>query len=159
MDIILYNITDPPNKVNKTLSGQHVVENVRFKEENALNVINPTILLNLSEEISDVTKYNYLYIGKFARYYYITNISTRGGLAEIETKVDPLKSFQNDILNSSQVVTRCESKKYRNKYLQDDVVPFDVRDQYDYKKFQNKVFDTNCVHVILETIGKGGTPA
>ena len=71
MDIILYNTSSPPNRVSKVLGTGRTIEDVRFTEKNSLNVINPTIILNLGNELSDISKYNYLKIPKFTRYYWM----------------------------------------------------------------------------------------
>lgn len=158
MNIHLYNVSDPPNKVNKKLGTAQIIENVRFKEESSLNVVTPTILLNLGSELAGLSCYNYVYIPKFARYYYITNISTRGGLCEIETKVDPLKSFADDIYGSEQYLVR--SQKYRNRYIVDNLLPIHSQTAYEIKSsWSQDVFTRNCNFVILETAGKGGTPS
>lgn len=162
MNISLFNISDPPNTVDKKLGQPLLIENVRFTEPDTLNVINPTILLDMVDgqgnilDLSLCSCYNYVYIPKYKRYYFITNISTKGGLVEISTKVDVLMSFQNDIYKSEQILSRCEMTKYRDKYIKDDSLIFDIRDSYKYYMFPQKVTKTDCVYVILETIGKGG---
>lgn len=159
MNVLLYNISEPPNKINKKLGASTTVENVRFLRENTLNVSAPTIVLKMSDELIDCVAYNYCYIPKLGRYYFITNISTENGLCIYECKCDVLKSFADDILASEQLLSRAEQSSLRDVYLRDDMLKFDVRDTYDYAQFPNKVLDTNCVYCILETIGKGGTIA
>lgn len=157
MDVLLYNTSDPKNKIDKRLGNSTTIENVRFVEKDVLNVINPSILLKLSDEISDISHYNYLKIPKFDRYYYITNISAEGGLIKIDTKVDPLKSFASEIKASQQYVTRSSSKM--NRYLVDNMLPIHSDHKYIIKNFGVDVYKPDCHYVILETIGKGGTPS
>jgi hypothetical protein len=156
MNVILYNISDPPNKVNKKLGTGKTIEGVVFKENDYLNILTPTIVLNLSDEISDYSHYNYVYIKRFARYYYITNMTAKGGLVEISCKSDPLKSFSKDILKSSQYVVRSQTSQ--NKYIPDTLLPFTSRHKYYSVEFGDPVTDIHCQCVIMETIGKGGTP-
>ena len=158
MNVILYNISETPEKINKKLGEGTIIENVRFLHSDTLNVKNPTILLNISELI-DIVSYNYCYIPKLGRYYFITIISTEGGLVVYECKCDVLKSFSSDILASEQLIARAEQNNLRDMYLTDSAVKFDVRDSYEYLVFPNKVLETNCIYCILETIGKGGNPA
>lgn len=157
MNINLYNISDNPIKVKKSADkdGGLLIENVRFKDDDSLNVLNPTLVLNLTTEISDSFKYNYVYIPKTTRFYYITNVSTEGGLTIIETKVDVLYSFMNDILNSKQYILRQENK-YKNPYLMDNLLPITSQHNYVMLPFGDNVDDRSCGRVILETAGKGG---
>ena len=64
MNVILYNISETPEKINKKLGEGTIIENVRFLHSDTLNVKNPTILLNISELI-DIVSYNYCYIPTF----------------------------------------------------------------------------------------------
>lgn len=154
MNVELYNVSDPPNKVKKTLKGKKTIENVIFKDDNSLDILNPTIVIRLTTEITDYTKYNYCRIGKFARYYYISSISTKGGLVELRCKVDPLMSFSGDIIGSLQYVSRSENLE--NRYLVDSLLPISSKHLFTIQPFGLKAYDENCINVILETAGKGG---
>lgn len=156
MDVVFYNVSDPPNKVSKTLKNKKTFENVRFKNDKALDILNPTIVLNNSEEIADYAIYNYCYIGKFTRYYYIVGMSTSGSLVEFTCKSDPLMSFKGDILGSLQYVSRSEN--IDNRYLVDNLLPISSKHLYTIIPFGDKAYDENCINVILETAGKGGNP-
>lgn len=157
MNIKLYNISDNPNKVNKNVdkNGGTLIENVRFKDNDSLNVLTPKLILNLDIDVSNCIKYNYLYIPKTARFYYITNISTEGGLIVIETKVDVLRSFADDINASKQYILRQENK-YKNPYLLDNLLPITSNHNYLMKPFGDYVDNRSCGRVILETAGNGG---
>ena len=153
MNVELYNTSDPPNKVKKTLKNKKVVEGVRFTEEDTLNVVNPKIIISLTSDIQDYATYNYVRIPKFLRYYYIENITTRGGLVEISCRVDPLNSFKSDILGSVQYVTRSEN--IHNRYIVDNLLPISSKHLYTIQSFGSPAYDENCISVILETTGKG----
>lgn len=156
MNIRLYNISDNPNKVKKSASksGGTLIEDVRFMDADSLNVLNPTLLLNINSDISDCIKFNYVYIPKTTRFYYITNISTVGGLIAIDCKVDPLMSWSDDILASQQYVARSESDI--NAKLVDNLLPIHSDHLINIEPFGNSVYDENCIYCILETAGKGG---
>lgn len=157
MNIRLYNISDNPNKVKKSASksGGTLIEDVRFKDADSLNVLNPTLLLNINSDISECIKFNYVYIPKTTRFYYITNISTVGGLIAIDCKVDVLMSWSDDILKSKQFILRNENL-YKNKYLMDSELPITSQHNYICTPFGDNVDDRTCVRVILETAGNGG---
>lgn len=167
MNIILYNVSDAPNIINKKLGTGLTIENVRFTDDNALDVLNPSVLFSLTKtennetvpyDISDYSCYNYFYIPKFGRYYYMTEMSTEGGLVRITGKVDALYSFRKDIYGSEQYLVR--SEKYRNRYIVDNLLPIHSQNSYDVQPLDNgeNVFVRDCNYVILETVGKGGTP-
>ena len=161
MNIRLYNISDNPNKVKKSASksGGTLIEDVRFKDADSLNVLNPTLLLNINSDISECIKFNYVYIPKTTRFYYITNISTVGGLIAIDCKVDVLMSWCNDILESQQYVSRTETdiNGNTNGRLVDNLLPIHSDHLINIEPFGNSVYDENCIYCILETAGKGGT--
>lgn len=157
MNVKMYNISDDPLKVNKSANkdGGVIFENVRFKDDNALNVINPTLILNISKDVGECFKYNYIYIPKTTRFYYITNISTEGSLVQIETRCDVLKSWASDINKSKQYILRQENK-YKNPYLLDNLLPITAEHNYIMKPFGDYVDNRSCGRVILETAGTGG---
>lgn len=163
MNITLYNNTSPPNKIVKTLSGTPwEITNVRFTDDNALSVISPKLILDIGTEVDKLAKYNYLRIPKFSRYYYFEVAETSGGLAVIHCKSDPLMSFSSDILNPNgpeQYITRSEAGSLHNRKIVDTMLPMYSDKKWDVVPFGENIFITNCANVILETIGKGGTPS
>ena len=159
MTVTLYKNSAPPNKVDKkdNLSGTSTFSNVRFTEKGALNILNPSILVEMGDEIGNVAKYNYLYIPKFKRYYFIDNISAEGGLVRIDARCDVLYSHKSDILKSTQYIIRQENKN-NSPYLDDNMLPISSEHNFKGIQFGNQVADTSCGRVILATTGKGGTP-
>lgn len=155
MHIILYKTSSPPNKVSKSLKNKNEVEGVIFFDDGALNITSPKIKLNIVSDASEIASYNYCYIPKFSRYYYINNVSAENGLIIIDLECDVLMSFQSDILNSTQYVLRSET--LRSPYLVDNQIPIRSDKSYHQKVFGSDVFNKSCPYVILETIGKGGT--
>lgn len=155
MNIRLYNISDNPDKVKKSASktGGTLIEDVRFLDDDSLNVLTPTLLLNIDADLSECIKFNYVYIPKTTRFYYITNIYTKGGLVAIDCKVDALMSWSSDILKSTQYIIRSET--VQNEYIVDNLLPIDSRHKYYGEIVGDEVYDVHCHNVILETIGRG----
>jgi hypothetical protein len=137
-------------------SDGYKMENVIFKNDNCLDVIHPTVIVRFSDNIVNMSNFNYMEIPIFTRYYFIESITANGGLVEITGRSDPLTSFKNDIKNSTQIIARTSNKNISNMYLTDNEFPIEVQNDYHIKNFGNAVSDSNCVHVILETAGKGG---
>jgi hypothetical protein len=158
MNIELYKNSAPPNKVNKSsnLSNKREIEAVRFIEKNSLDILNPSVLIQLTDEVRDASKYNYLYIPKFSRYYFIDSISTEGGLIRIDGRCDVLMSHKSDILKSKQYILRQE-KNNNSPYLDDNMLPISSKHNYKGDVFGRKVADVTCGRVILATTGNGGT--
>ena len=166
MNVELYKNGSPPNVLNKSLSRKCVVPNVRFVESESLSITKPKIIIDFSSsqitglhwdnDIGDIVPYNYCYIPKLDRYYYIDNIFTQGALVVISCRVDVLMSHSKDILRSSQYVLRQETK-YHNAYLYDELLPITSQHNYLFDSFGDDVDDRTCGRVILATSGKGGT--
>lgn len=160
MNIELFKNTAPPNKVDKSnnLKNRIVVDNVKFIEKGALDILHPSVLIQYTNDIDDVRAFNYMKIGQFSRYYFIDSISTEGGLIRIDGRCDVLHSHKTDILNSKQYVLRQE-RKNNSPYLEDGLMPISSQHNYIGKQIVGrKVSDTSCGRVILATTGKGGTP-
>lgn len=158
MNIEVYYNTSPPNKVNKSIHQVgSTIENVRFTENGALDILQPELLFQYTNDVADLSKINYVRIPKFSRYYYVDDISTEGGLVRIKCRVDVLMSHKKSILASQQYILRQETK-YKNPYLPDDKLPITSKHNYYTKKFDVPVFDKTFGHVLLATTGTGGTP-
>ena len=156
MNIKLYKCKSPFNKVNKTndLSLETIFESVIFFEEDTLSIINPSILLKISNDCEDMAKYNYCYIPKFNRYYWIDNMTAENGLVRINCSCDVLMSFKTDIYASTQYVLRSQLK--RSPYLVDNQIPIRSDKAYVQTVFGDNVDKKDCGRIILETTGKGG---
>lgn len=157
MNVYLFKNQSPPNQVDKALTSKKEIENVRFIEKDTLDILNPTVLIKISDEVSDIAKYNYMSIPKFNRYYYIDSVSAEGGLWRINGRVDVLMSHKKDILASKQYIIRQQSKN-NSPYLDDNMMPISSQHNYVGKEFGRNVADITCGRIILATTGKGGTP-
>lgn len=156
MNLHLYNCSSRPNKINKSLGSKRVIENVKFKEDKDLSITTPSVLLNLGEDVTVISKYNYAQLPALDRYYFITNISTEGGLIRIDMRCDVLYTFRKDILNSSQYIARAQNEDISRPKIVDNMIPINSNTDYYVKKFPNAVDKRDCIYVILETVGKGG---
>lgn len=168
MNVKFYYNRYPDNVVDKQTDKDNpilTVTNVRFKDDNSLNILQPVIKFAPTDtapntslgdwsDIVEGTKYNYFYIPKFERFYYVTNMQTTGSHIEITGKCDVLNSFKDDILKSTQFVLRQQNK--RSAYLPDSFLPIRNDHHYDMVAFGKSVDDKNCHNILLVTTGKGG---
>lgn len=94
-----YNTNDSTNTINKTLNFVADID-VKFKEE--INIYSPSIML----KYDDLIDFNYIFIKKFNRYYFIENVEVfPNKIYNISLKCDVLMSFKDDILNSYGNIT------------------------------------------------------
>lgn len=104
MTINLYNISDDPRKVVKTLGSATALQ---------CELVYPSDLLNPTIRISATSwsaSLNYMYIPDFGRYYFITEVTyENGGAVTIQGRVDPLMSYSSSILGLSVNVIRQET--------------------------------------------------
>lgn len=111
MEIKLYKTKDDERVINKTLTDELVLD-AKIKDKRS--ILDMVLILFSSSDIFD---YNYCYIEKFHRYYFMSDVQvTPTNLFEIRLSVDPLKTYENCILNSEcDLVT----SQYYNKYYSD----------------------------------------
>ena len=100
MNIILYQTTSPNNKINKVLANATTLTG---ELRNETNLVNPEVRV----EGMAYKDYNYAYIEAFGRYYFITEYKSLGhNQLVLYMKVDPLMSFQADILATEILLER-----------------------------------------------------
>lgn len=96
MDIYLYKTVDDDNVINKTLTDELLISNVKLKSP--VNINNPVLTLTANH---DLKNYNYVYIPEFEKYYFIENVTLQSNNINVITlRVDVLKTYEEDILNS-----------------------------------------------------------
>ena len=100
MNITFYKNSSEKEKIGKSLSsGLTLSGNLRDE----CSITSPSILV----EATSLVDYNYCYIPKFKRYYFISDItSVRNNLWRVSLKCDVLESFKSDILNSSCIINK-----------------------------------------------------
>ena len=93
-------------KVNSTLKPSNDVTSIELDclVKTSSSIINPVIELK-----ENPIEYNYCYIEKFNRYYFISDIVYGIGVWIVSLNVDVLASFRSDILSSSQYILRSAS--------------------------------------------------
>jgi len=125
MRLVLYKYSGERNRVNKTSLLTQVLETEgSFKGD--VSLLSPTLLLslpqeprtlidNLNNEIDEVItatavlNFNYFYIEEFRRFYYVSSlVVSSNNLVTLTGEVDPLNSFQSEILANSAFVERNE---------------------------------------------------
>lgn len=122
MTVSLYVNYSEPNRLSKNISA---IGSFSGNLKGECSVINPTILI----EAGNISGANYMYIGSFGRYYYITDIvSVRDGLWMVSGHVDVLTTYASSIRACSALVSRQESDY--NLYLTDDRFLVDTRREY-----------------------------
>ena len=112
MTIELYNISDPPNKIQKSI-GSPVLTLTGTLKENC-SVMDPVIKI----ENNGVVGCNYAFIQEFNRWYHITDaVSIRNDIWEIHMHEDVLYTYASGILSSPCVIAKSTNKF--NLYLND----------------------------------------
>lgn len=125
MHLVLYKYSGERNRVNKTsLLTQVLTTEGSFKGD--VSLLSPTLLLSLPQEprtlidnlnneidevitATEVLNFNYFYIKEFRRFYYVSSlVVSSNNLVTLTGEVDPLNSFQSEILANSAFVERNE---------------------------------------------------
>lgn len=126
-EINLYQNKAEINRVDKTdylvsvgsISGY-------LREESSL--IEPKLII----EYEEVPNFNYVYIPKFNRYYFVQEItSVRTRLFRITLKCDVLMSYKEKILNLNCYIARNEYEFNLN--IQDDLLPFEYQKEVEIR--------------------------
>jgi len=119
MTIDLYNNNSEVEKINKTLTNQLSLTGVVRGE---IDVENPTVEIDASNQQNAVISRNYCYITEFGRYYYITEKTfVTNELCLLQLQRDPLMSFATEILNTKMLFDRSEI--YGQNYVTDNSRP------------------------------------
>ena len=139
----LYKYTGDPEVVEKTLDEQGALSaTCEFRQEQ--DVLNPELTLTGS----NLSDYNYMYISRYNRYYWI-NVSTfPTGKWIIQGHVDVLMSYASAIKALTGTVTRSET--LANGYLPDERYK-----AKGYKAIVTKAFPSGVTgdSIILMTVG------
>lgn len=155
--LTLYQCGDDKRAVKKKLANSHAFTKITLKED--CSVTNPVFLLGAvsgSQEAQDTVgwwrQFNYCYCPNFDRYFFMDNITfTRNRLVQITCTCDVLMSFKDDILKTTQLVTRQQYKQQR--YIPDTSLPIHAAVKTQISAFGNAVGGTDYT-LVLETVGK-----
>lgn len=153
LKIILYENSSDNRVVNKLIEFEQEVTGCVLKQNTSVQ--RPSIILNLSgyNDVNDYTRFNYMYIPSFDRYYYITDITfLQGKNVQFDCKVDVLMSFQKSIYNSTQYVERQEDSANYNLYIPDENFNFMANDNLEIHSIGTPIIQNNT-NFILTTVG------
>ena len=142
MKITLYKTSEENNKIDKTLSEPY---NMTGSLRNESSVIRPSILI----EIENPTKYNYMYIPDFGRYYFIKEMtSVRTNLWRLDCEVDVLKSYANEIKTLTVIIDKNKDYSRTNQYLDDGSFIIENKNTIEIKNFSSG-FNDEASYVLV----------
>ena len=153
MQINLFTYPKEKNRINKTdfLSNRHPLDGYL---KNETSVLDPVIMVEKTNPA--IYGYNYLYIPKFSRYYFITDIrQIRNNLWEIHAKVDVLYSHMTEILATKCIIDKAENPADANLYLNDGSFVTDAR-KYDEVIPFSSGLSLNGSYILICAGGNGG---
>lgn len=151
MDIFLYKTDSAPNVVDKKLTEMAHYTGVRLLDDTS--VLTPTIEVRESNTIDNIWDINYFYVPKFKRYYFVTDLTATAGMYRISGRVDVLKTYGDEIKESTQIVTR--QQNLQDKYLHDAMIPISDRQEVIETEFGEAFDDSNSLFVLTTTGQKG----
>ena len=109
--IKLYKITDDEKVVSKNITNEKSYTCVL---RNEAEILAPEIHIQSTDNLSD---YNYAYIERYGRYYYIKPSTTPNGFWKMKGRVDVLMSHKTELLKLTGTIVRSENTF--NAYLND----------------------------------------
>lgn len=129
--MILYNVSDNPKKLNKTLGNGTEIQTITPYEP--VSDLEGYVIVNYN---ADYMLKNYAaYLND---YYFITDRELlTGGKMKLHLRMDVLMSFQTDIKNCPCVVSRSEEPNLQNSYIVDN-----LRNTYAKREVISKVIGT-----------------
>lgn len=121
LKITLYNNKSAKNKIDKEISAVRDDNILDGTFRDSCDIENPVIRLKIND-VSSLNNLNYMYIGIFQRYYYITKIvSMRNHIIEITGHVDVLMTYAKEIGQNTGIIARSSQvPAYGNTYLDDN---------------------------------------
>lgn len=127
MDIIFYQTTSENNRLEKVLENELTITG-NFKDN--VDVLHPVLTVKNKE----IPKYNYCYIPSINRYYFVEHVEiTQTNVLTVFLDIDVLMSYKEAIKGLTAVVSSSQSNPYYSDYVQS----YDVRTDYETKKFEN----------------------
>lgn len=106
MQVEFYTTNDSTRTINKTLSLNKTI-NIVFRQ--SVDEQAPVIIMNEN----NLTNSNYVYIPKFKRYYFISDVDNfNATLVKVQLATDLLMTYQDVILNSQVQITATEKPSY-----------------------------------------------
>ena len=109
-----YTFSKKKNSTKRPTGG--TTFNINIKDDSS--ILNPTILL---ERSTSPIAYNYCYISRFNRYYFVSDWVLTHDMWIANLTVDTLASYKTDIVGSTQFVLRSASEN--NAFIEDSAYP------------------------------------
>ena len=162
LKVRFYKCNSDKRKVGKSLEPKGEAFTVYTMGD--MSETDPIFLFDNYNTIGEWRDINYLYFENLERYYYITSKTyDKRGLCRLECHVDVLETYKNHILGTTQLITRAESKKARNRYIVDNNMPIHSDNAYTIKQSGIDIIntlpptltDTESSALILATVGRG----
>ena len=143
--IKLYVNKSSNNTVTKELTNETEL-NIVLKDDTVIE--NPVIILRKTETISmALHDFNYCYIPKFDRYYYIESRESLNATTwRLQCRVDVLMSFKTEIKKLKCIVER--SNKYFNTYITDDSYTVQNRTRVQTKAFPSGFVNDSLLLIV-----------
>lgn len=120
-------------KVNSTKRPEVVCDSTAYRIINVeflepFDIQQPTLRLvnydcgSAFENTDDIAQFNYCYIpdSNISRYYWITNWTREFGMWVAHCSLDVLATWRNEIIDTTQYVTRCSSEEHWNNKIIDE---------------------------------------
>ena len=127
MELQLYNFTGDEREINKSI-GSFTSLSGTLRDKASID--SPVILTQ-----TNPSKYNYIYIPLFGRYYYIRNITQyRKNIWILTLEEDVLYTYKDSILDLEGIVSQLNESSYIN-----DSGIFDVRDTHERIDFNSEL--------------------
>jgi len=146
MNITLYKNKSEPNRLRKDLTGEIALDGTL---RDGSSVINPVILIQRTGQT--LSRYNYLKINEFNRYYFIDDITVvRNNLWQIKCSVDVLYTYRSAILDTNVILSDSQEKGASD-YLTGEQWRSTVKTKTDIVNFSNGLLETG--EYILITAG------
>ena len=143
MTIKLYNISDDPKKLEKTLTdtgaGKNLIDTYTVNMKGGGDVLNPTFTLSGA----DLHDANYCYIARYGRYYFCECSVNPAGVWTIKCHVDVLMSHASELAGLKITLERSESTF--NGYLPDGEYISKGYRAIALKKFPNGLYNDNFI--------------
>lgn len=144
--IVLYSNSAEINRVNKSEYLEEVAT-LAGAFRDSTSVLEPSVVI----EYSGVPNFNYAYIPKFNRYYFINNItSVRNNLWELDMEVDVLMTYNSAIINQTAFVDRNENDY--NKMVNNSLIIPESKPIVYVDEVYNNIFNTGGPTDYLENV-------
>ena len=139
MTIKLFKIKDDARVVSKNVTeigaGATLVGSVTAYFKDNVDILNPSLEIAYDPTYTDV---NYIYVGAWNRYYFITGMTAGAQRLIFKCHVDVLMSYKTDIKKLKCFVARQGDASKSNRYLNDPYLPFTTVPDISIIGVQNK---------------------